>query len=339
MTGRAREGHVPRFTAYSAQFPRTTSAFVFAQYGCQAPTRVAAGDAAAVLRGLFAEADGPILVDRGSFVDTAGEHNVVWLAYWQDPEAHRRWLASDQVRTRWDGLPREGPVGYWAEACVIPVDHAETLHTHRPEDYATSGLVQAVEVRETATHDYWGAARDRIPASAESALAPEMAVYAPRLTDTRGRRLSVEVPGNVALIRTAQDWSASTLYRETYLRDVKPVKDRGVDFLARHADSGCIAARNIDEETADGTALDRACTIAWFASLEHLMTWCKSHRTHLDIYASFFQMVGGGEGPLDVAFWHEVSVLPAGAVTAEYVNCHPATGFLPLAERHTALTV
>ena len=338
MPGNARAGHTPRFTAYSAQLPSTTSAFVFAQYGCQAPTRAAASDAAALLRESFAEADGPTLVDRGSFVDTAGEHNVVWLVYWPDPDRYRRWAASGRVRSRWDALPGEGTVGHWREACVIPAGHAETLHTHRREDYATSGLVQAVEVRETLTHDYWGAARDRIPASAENELAPEMPVYTPRPADTRGRRLSVEVPGNVALIRTAQDWSASTLYRETYLRDVKPVKDRGVDFLAQHADSGCIAARNVDEEAADGTALDRACTVAWFASLEHLMTWCKSHRTHLDIYASFFQMVGGGEGPLDVAFWHEVSVLPAGAVTAEYVNCHPMTGFLPLADRHTALT-
>jgi phenylacetaldoxime dehydratase/aldoxime dehydratase len=334
MPGRAGAKHTPRFTAYSAELSHATSAFVFAQYGCQAPTRAAADAAAAGLREMFAEADGPMLVDRGSFVDTAGEHNVVWLAYWQDPEVHGRWSSSK----RWDALPGEGPVGHWRETCVIPVDHAETLHTHRPEDYATSGLVQAVAVSETATHDYWGAARDRIPASADSELKPEMPVYTPGAADTRGRRLSVEVPGNVALIRTAQDWSASTLYRETYLRDVKPVKDRGVDFLAQHADSGCIAARNVDEEAADGTPLDRACTVAWFASLEHLMTWCKSHRTHLDIYASFFQMVGGGEGPLDVAFWHEVSVLPAGSVSADYVNCHPATGFLPLADRHIART-
>ncbi|MGW3106760.1 phenylacetaldoxime dehydratase family protein [Streptomyces sp. NPDC001100] len=335
MPRTAPPGHTPRFTAYSARFPKGTDAFVFAQYGCQASSREEAERGAAGLAALFTGPDGPDLVDRGSFHDTAGAHNVALLAYWYDPGRHRRWRESDAVRAAWDGLPEQGPVGHWREESVIPVERNETLHTHRREDYTTSGLSQsgALELPETQVHDYWGAARDRIAASASEALEPAMPAFEPRdpaARETRGRRVSVDVPGNVALIRTAQDWSASTLYRETYLADVKPVKDRGVDFLAENAGSGCIAARNLTEEAADGTPLDRACTIAWFASLEHLMTWCRSHRTHLDIYASFFRMVGGGEGPLDVAFWHEVSVLPSGSVTAEYVNCDPRTGFLPL---------
>ncbi|MFF2518399.1 phenylacetaldoxime dehydratase family protein [Streptomyces sp. NPDC058086] len=44
-------------------------------------------------------------------------------------------------------------------------------------------------------------------------------------------------------------------------------------------------------------------------------------------------------GALDVAFGHEVSVLPRGAVTTEYVNCHRVTGFLPLtADHHSTIT-
>ena len=333
MATHAPPGHTPRFTAYSARFPRGTDAFVFAQIGCQAESAEDAVRAAAALAGLFVGPDRPDVLDRGSFTDTAGAHNVVWLAYWYDPVAYGRWQKSATVRGAWEALPDDGPVGHWREECVIPVERNETLHTHQREQYATSGLSQykALELPETQVHDYWGAGRDRIAASATEALEPELAVFAPRTReDSLGRRVTVRVPGNVTLIRTAQDWSTSALYREKYLADVKPVKDRGVDFLAANPDSGCIAARNLAEETPDGAALDRACTIAWFASLDHLLTWCRSHRTHLEIYASFFQMVGGGEGPLDVAFWHEVSVLPSGSVTAEYVNCHPSTGFLPL---------
>jgi phenylacetaldoxime dehydratase/aldoxime dehydratase len=343
MARNAPSGHTPRFTAYSARFPRDTEAFVFAQYGCQAASADEAAKGAGALAGLFVGPDGPDVLDRGSFTDAAGAHNAIWLAYWYDPETHRRWEESQLVRSAWESLPDEGPVGHWREVSVIPVERNETLHTHRREDYATGGLSQntAVELPETPVHDYWGAARDRIAASATETLEPALPVFAPRdpgAGGTLGRRVAVEVPGNVALIRTAQDWSASALYREKYLADVKPVKDRGVDFLATHAESGCIAARNLAEESADGAPLDRACTIAWFASLDHLMTWCRSHRTHLEIYASFFQMVGGGDGPLDVAFWHEVSVLPTGSVTADYVNCHPHTGFLPLPGAHHGTT-
>lgn len=339
MSRNAPSGHTPRFTAYSARFPRDTEAFVFAQYACQAPSADEAAEGAAALAELFAGPDGPDVLDRGSFTDTVGAHTAVWLAYWYDPRTYRRWQGSEPVRSTWESLPAEGPVGHWREVCVIPVERNETLHTHRREDYATGGLSQntAVELPETPVHDYWGAARDRIAASATQTLEPALPGFVPRDVrggDTLGQRVTVEVPGNVALIRTAQDWSASALYREKYLADVKPVKDRGVDFLATHAESGCIAARNLAEESTDGTPLDRACTIAWFASLDHLMTWCRSHRTHLEIYASFFQMVGSGEGPLDVAFWHEVSVLPSGSVTAEYINCHPHTGFLPLPVAH-----
>ncbi|NUL03027.1 phenylacetaldoxime dehydratase family protein [Streptomyces lunaelactis] len=339
MSTTGRSGTTPRFPAYSSHFPEDTQAFVFAQYACQAGSLGQAANGAATIAELFSGEHQPEVLDRGWFTDTVGAHNVVWLAYWFDLEAYDRWQRSDRVRSAWEQLPSDGPVGHWREVCVIPVERNETLHTHQSADYATSGLSQheAVEHLETQVHDYWGAARDRIADSAVDPLEPALPVFEPQTAlerDTLGRRVTVEVPGNVALIRTAQDWSASTLYREKYLADVKPAKDRGVDYLATHPDSGCIAARNLDEESADGTWLERTCTIAWFASLEHLMTWCRSHRTHLEIYASFFQMVGGGEGPLDVAFWHEVSVLPSGSVTTEYVNCHQATGFLPLTADH-----
>ncbi|MEW9518266.1 phenylacetaldoxime dehydratase family protein [Streptomyces tubercidicus] len=332
-------GRTPRVPAYAARFPEGTEAFVFVQYACQAPSALEAAQGAAALAGHFAGPHRPDVLDRGSFVDTAGLHNVVWLAYWYDPQAYSKWQESDPVRSAWSGLPDQGPIGHWREACVIPLERNEILHSHHCDDYATSGVCQhlAVEMHETPVHDYWGAARDRIPASATETLEPELPVFVPSTpgeSETRGRRITVEVPGNVTLIRTAQDWSASSLYREKYLTDVRPVKDRGVDFLATNPESGCIAARNLAEEAADGTPLDRACTLAWFASLEHLMTWCRSHRTHLEIYASFYRMAGGAEGPLDVAFWHEVSVLPSGSVTAAYVNCHPRTGFLPLSDRH-----
>jgi phenylacetaldoxime dehydratase/aldoxime dehydratase len=133
------------------------------------------------------------------------------------------------------------------------------------------------------------------------------------------------------MIRSAQDWSSSTTFRTSFLEDVQPVKSAGMDYLNATPESGCIVAREINECDRAGSPLDRASTIAWFASLDHLSAWAKSHKTHLKIYASFFQMVAARpDDLLDVAFWHEVSV--PGHVHAEYINCHPATGFLRVAE-------
>lgn len=336
MPRTAPPGHTPRFTAYSSRRPAGTEAFVFAQYACQSMSADQAAQGAAALAELFDEAgagpDRPDVLDRGSFVDTTGAHNVVWLAYWFAPQAHDRWQRSEPVRTAWERLPAEGPVGHWREVSVIPAERRPCTptgaRTTRPADCPGTRRSNCPRLRCATTGAPAATASPPRPPTRWNRPWP---AFEPRATQgTLGRRVTVEVPGNVALIRTAQNWSAATLYREKYLADVKPVKDRGVDFLATHPDSGCITARNFVEEPPDGAPLPCACAVAWFAPLDHLLTWCRSHRTHLEIYASFCQMVGGGEGPLDVAFRHEVSVLPSGSVTTEYVNCHPGTGYLPL---------
>ncbi|MEV5386249.1 phenylacetaldoxime dehydratase family protein [Streptomyces sp. NPDC052721] len=85
---------------------------VFAQYACQSMSAEQAAHGPAALAAWFAGPDGPDVLDRGSFVDTAGAHNVVWLAYWFDPQGHDRWQRSGLVRTAWAQLPAEGPVGH-----------------------------------------------------------------------------------------------------------------------------------------------------------------------------------------------------------------------------------
>jgi hypothetical protein len=105
----------------------------------------------------------------------------------------------------------------------------------------------------------------------------------------------------------------------------------GVDYLARTPETGCVNAGNTAEEDHNGRPADRSCTVAVFLSLAHLEAWARSHKTHLAIYGCFFQMLGAhADAPLDVAFWHEVSVPPAGSVRGEYVNCHPDSGLLRL---------
>ncbi|MDQ1012152.1 hypothetical protein QFZ82_006637 [Streptomyces sp. V4I23] len=70
------------------------------------------------------------------------------------------------------------------------------------------------------------------------------------------------------------------------------------------------------------------------------MTWSRAHRTHLEIYGAFFKKMLGKDGePLDISFWHEVSAIPAGDATVEYINCHKRTGFLTILDHQEELTV
>jgi len=59
-----------------------------------------------------------------------------------------------------------------------------------------------------------------------------------------------------------------------------------------------------------------------------LERWTRSHPTHLEIYGRFLKMLGKIGRMPDVNLYHEVSVVPAGGLTATYNNCLPATGLL-----------
>jgi phenylacetaldoxime dehydratase/aldoxime dehydratase len=324
----------PRFEMWSTTYPEGVTEILFAQFGAQAASLEQANAAIDEMLPLFG-ADmppPPTVLDRGQYVDAYGYANATLMAYWFSPEDYEAWAAQQAVEGFWASRPTAGPVGFYRETAIIPRDHIETLYTpHDPKEYDTPGIAQHVEVGPTKVHDYWGAARDRITASRADELEGELHEYTPTDRDTLGERISVPVPENVCLIRTAQDWRKSTIFKDDYFENVDPVKDSGVDYLAIHPSTGCLQTRKVREQTLQGDIIDRACTIGWFLSLEHLMVWSRGHRSHLEIYGAFFRMMQGKDGqPMDMSLWHEVSVVPRDGGTSEYINCHNRTGFLTI---------
>ena len=231
---------------------------------------------------LAAAADGPAHVDRAEFVDEAGHRNDLLLAYWPSPEAYERW----------DGhrLFAEAPAGLWREVLTIPAERFETLHS---TDRRGQGVSSFCPIHPTDVHEYDGAARDRIA-----------------VTEGEG----------LCFIRTAQDWSAcGPAERERYLGEVAPALERGALFLRDNpVETGCVSGRFVRELTLDGEPLDRTCFLGFFTSLAHLERWTWSHETHAAIFGSFMDMVAAQGFQIDLALWHEVCVLPADALHAEY---------------------
>ncbi|QPG44477.1 MULTISPECIES: phenylacetaldoxime dehydratase family protein [unclassified Rhodococcus (in: high G+C Gram-positive bacteria)] len=313
---------------------------LFAQFGTQADTLERANSAVEELLSLFETDFRPTVLDRGQYIDADGFANATLMAYWFAPQDYEKWAAQEEVESFWASRSTTGPVGYYRETAIIPRDHIETLYTpHDPRKCDTAGIAQHVEVGPTKVHDYWGSARDRITASRTDELEGELFEYVPTTQETLGKHVTVAVPGNVCLIRTAQDWRNSTVFKDDYFANVDPIKDSGVDYLATHPETGCLQTRKVREQSPQGELIDRACTLGWFLSLEHLMTWSRGHRSHLEIYGAFFRMMQGKDGiPMDMSLWHEVSVIPKGSATAEYINCHNRTGFLTILD-HTAAQV
>lgn len=319
----------PPYPAWSRTFPAGTTEVVVAWFGAQAAEdRAWAGTLHRALAGPSA----PFRIDVGRFVDRAGVANTLTVAYWGGAAAHDAWRRESEFESWWASPQRlAGPHGYFREVLTLPIDRFETLFSSTDAaGVAAGGTAFGEPVRE---HAYWGGARDRIPASAYNPLVSPFGETLPAhgATSTRGRRLRVRVPENIAVIRSAQDWSACrdderAMYRES----VHPVLEEGMRFLRDHPlEVGCCDMRMVSELDTHGAATQRTYGLGYFLSLGHLERWAESHPTHLAIFDSFLKMVERFQGQLDLRLWHEVSVLPGAGQVFEYVNCHPQTGLLP----------
>ena len=232
--------------------------------------------------------------------EAQGDVETVFMAYWVDPAVYDRW------RDRCGVLERPG---VYCETAIIPADRWETIAgTKRP----LPGVRNLTSVDLTELHDYWGAARDRMAASAEDPF--ESAPASP-------------LPANLCLIRSGQKWDECLDdEREMYFTDIEPKLRAGIDFLANNPDTGCISSRFLREQTIDGEDLESTSFVGWFEDLASLEAWSRSHSTHLAIFHSFLSTVQLLGRPPKLRLWHEVSVLPEGGV--ELLN----TELSPLAE-------
>jgi phenylacetaldoxime dehydratase/aldoxime dehydratase len=285
------EGHQPVAPAWTAL---PAAPMVLAQLAVQSAPDDPAG--AAAFAQLTALLDG-VRHDVVESDDQEGARNHIALAYWDDLDAHDAWAAWSAVRAWWE----DGEVGRWREVATVAPERIETLHS----DGAlapTQGSAQLSLIAPTDVHEYPGAMRDRMAISRTDALTHD-----------------------VCFIRTAQDWTGcGPAERARYLEHVEPTLCRGADYLAcEPEESGCLSARFAREP-----GKDRSCVLAWFRSLADLERWTHSHPTHLAILSEFFALVEQGGGQIELALWHEVFTLPAGAARLEYRDCHPRTGFL-----------
>ncbi|TDU26379.1 aldoxime dehydratase [Panacagrimonas perspica] len=323
----------PRFELWNLELPAHVRTLQFVQMGVQAASPRVAMDAAAELQDLLAVEPKPDEQCRGLFLDETGATNVTWIAYWFDPVSYKRWADQPAVRSFWAGRPSSGPVGYWRESAHVPAEYIDTLYTtHDPGKFDQTGMARHGKMVVCAQHDYWGAVRDRLPALGDEDLKPDRSAYRPTRAPTQGKRVSVTAPANVCMARHHEDWRNSPQFGHIYLSEVAGVKEAGTRHLAEHPELGCITSRAIEGQSPEGSPIGRADAVAWFLSLDDLLSWARSDPSHLAIYGAFFKAATAvKEGQTwDVPMWHEVFVVPKGGLKAEYINCHNRTGFLTL---------
>ena len=269
---------------------------------------------------------------RGSYVDVEGYTNYVYICYWTSQESYDKWIASPWVAEWWDDDERlNGDVGYWREVIFAPMERLETLFSS--EDVAGMATLSSRVTGPVQEHAYWGAMRDRMPASEYNDFSSKIGDKLTYVTqvESKGRHIRISPPENVCLIRSAQNWTqCKDGELELYLNDVHPVLIEGMNFIRDNPlDTGCISCRLMDELTESGEKQAKTFGMAYFLTMGHLEAWVRSHPTHLAIFGSFHKMVKQLDFQLDLKLWHEVIILPQGPHVFEYVNCHEKTGLVP----------
>lgn len=129
-------------------------------------------------------------------------------------------------------------------------------------------------------HAYWGAARDRIPASQTDAL---HSTEEPSL-QRDGPHVKVHAQNDLCPIRSGQDWiETEDEERQLYLRDIEPVLNRGMAFLRDEGlPVGCYSNRYVTLEDNDGRPIEKSYGMSWWKNLAALERWAESHPTHLE---------------------------------------------------------
>ena len=315
-------------------FPQGVSHLVFAMHGIQSPNESAREHFIVGLSEAFASLDAPVRLERCQFTDQKGCACDMLLSYCADHLAYAKWWQSPDTRDKWQALisaPDED-TGYWREELLTHNQHFN--YAAGVEDKVASAAL--LPLAPSKTFGYWGAYRDRLPASADDEFASPYADVPPVINrETKGRRVSVQIPDNLCLIREGQGWgNCEPEEKAIWDQHMAGVVNEWVDFLASDPhQTGCLSVRKCREvEVLTGSGQPRQSQIAFLLSLGHIEHAARTHSTHLAVHKSFIQMYREPKFEPKMHVWVEVHILKQSDLETEYINCHNKTGLLPYFE-------
>lgn len=324
-----RDGVPEDYPGRIVDFPSGIDHLVIALIGVQGPDSARHEAFMAGLATLTAGESGPRRVERMHTTDAAGVATTLIEAYWTSAEAWRAWWGSAAVAGFWQQLPLDGDTGYFLERMTVPA--ARFNYAAGVED--RHGAAAVLPLKPCATFGYWGAYRDRLPASVDDDFASPLEQAPPaREQATRGRRLTVSVPDNLCYIREGQGWEhCGDEERAIWEAQMDAVVDEWVGRLgADPAATGCLSIRDCREcDAPSGNPIERRSQLAFLLSLGHIEQAARTDPAHLAVHGAFVKMYREPTFTPRMHVWVEVGVLKHDELETEYVNCHPRTGLLP----------
>lgn len=271
----------------------------------------------------------------------------VWVLYWSDGTAPLRGLDLQHISR---SLSPEPVVGLWRESFRVPISRFETIYSGNDYRPGIASLEGSSQIPHAFT-GYWGAARDRLPASSHEDFVPDTSAPVPNFEkDTKNQTLKGQNQDVLVHIRSGQWWErCPEAERKAYESNLEPVLRRGMAYLEDNAsdsgDFGLRFMRNLvsnrhskaeeraKEDGSEARPRLETCSAGFFRSLKDLESWASSHQTHSKIFhGAHAHSTKFGKETFKLRTWHEVSILKPGEVSFEYVNCEPRTGLIPFVD-------
>ncbi|KAK1722807.1 hypothetical protein CaCOL14_010334 [Colletotrichum acutatum] len=279
--------------------------------------------------------DRPLSTESFNHLDGDDAPNTyVWVCYWDDPEKGEASLQKLDIASVYAKLAPEHRmlVGLWRESFTTPISRLETNYSGL--DYLP-GLARLPKTgtKEHQLSAYWGAARDRIPASAHDLFEEDGDAKTAKPEDIPvglGQHLTGTNYDNIVHIRSGQFWENCCLEEAlSYETELEPTLKAGLGYLWENREKGgAMGLRFLGNRDADGHTKKETCGAGFFMNLSSLEEWSKKHRSHLAIYIGAIKHAKTWGESRKFRTWHEVSVLKRGEATFEYLNCSPVTGVM-----------
>ncbi|KAJ4360928.1 uncharacterized protein N0V89_001497 [Didymosphaeria variabile] len=268
----------------------------------------------------------------------------IWVCYWTNSSAppSSSHPPNLDLQRLWKTLPSSArsSIALWKESFTNPTSRLETNYSGT-EYLPGLARLPGTQVREHDLATYWGAARDRIPDSANDLFTrPDGAREDKGVqeeADGTGKVLSGSNSENVVHIRSGQWWAnCSPPETAAYEEKLEPTLRAGLAYLNAHrAETGCMGIRYLRNSPSfssnpsiksDEEERKETCGAGFFHNLEDLERWSKTHSSHLKIWRGALAHYKAFPEDRRLRTWHEVSVIKEGDARWEYVNCRAGTG-------------
>lgn len=357
------DGWKPKIPRVTLRLPDEVEELAIANIGIQAHSgRTVSKEAATKIDEWSTSGpDKPLITEKFTVLFGRDQpESLVYACYWTSKSAAENALKNLDLSKILQELSSEEKqhTGLWFELFTPDLTRFETNYSGTDYQPGLAQLPKTKQVPHNLT-GYWGAARDRIRASAyehlddsdsadgkgssgsdSSSEASPPSTPAALPPDFKKATLSKHLRGTnkrtLAHIRSGQFWeNCSEEESEAYEDKLHQHLVNGLHDILDHpvekGDHGLRFLRNIPVKPQSYTRKE-TCGIGFFRTLHDLEDWAKNCPSHHKIFGGLLSHKNRFGDGMMMRTWHEVSVLRPGEAKWEYFNCDSGTGILPFVE-------